>query len=557
MLTQVDFRGTREQWDAMCGEFSDFTVNQSYAWGEGRRPEGWSVARDVWQNGEGQVVAAATALRKRERGVRIVYLSRGPLVMRTGLPATEIERRFKLCIDGYRRRLKWGEVLVGEIYQSGAEISPPSLREAGLWPLFPTPGARAFSSLVQLNHNDALLAGASSNWRKLFRRSQELLDEVVSSSDPQQLLRARTLVARIEEEKNFRTTLTSELLGEVAASTTRLFYVEDDAGNMSAALLVAIRGSRASRLLAAVAPDEIRRHPGVGRVLEVSASRWAHDAGAKVYDLEGLSPRGSGVSDFKLGMRGELFTPGGLHAASRPAFLAAAYSLIKRRAWQTTLNTWRVSKAYFLQATSRRLTRGRTAWQRIRIYSRDMTARRTPEVRREVTTIILDRFDRGHFRHTLSSVPELWQHCQDLEPNVKECCVVVGKGGFALGYCFINWKGVPISELEVVFRLNDGEAYIYNGLVIPESRGMKLYPYILDQACLHARKHGAHTAIGVAHVGNAAALRGMEKVDFKFRREAKLVKLPGWKRLSFEPSVTPEGASRPWAGVPDDDSVAR
>jgi ribosomal protein S18 acetylase RimI-like enzyme len=554
MLTHVAFRGTREEWDALCGEFSDFTVNQSYAWGEGRRPEGWSVARDVWKDAEGRVVAVATALRRRVRGIRIVYLSRGPVVVRSELPAAEIERRFKLCIEGYRRRLKWGEVLIGEIYQSGAEVSPPSLAEAGLVPLFPKPGARVFSSLVHLSDRDSLLSGASSNWRKLYRRSQDLLDEVVSSSDPQLLIRARELVARIEASKDFHTNLTPVLLREVAAGTARLFYMADEDGNMSAALLVAIRGRRASRLLAAVAPDEIRKHPGVGRVLEVSASRWAHDAGATVYDLEGLSPGGGGVSDFKLGMRGELFTPGGTHAASRPALLAAIYSIVKRRAWRTPLNTWRVSKIYFLQSMSRRLTRGRAAWQRIRIYARDMTVRRSPEVRRDVTTIILDRFDREHFRHTLSSVPELWRHCRDLEPGVKECCVVVGKSGFALGYCFVHWKEVRIPELEVAFPRSGGEAYIYNGLVIPESRGMKLYPYLLDQACLYARKQGAHTVVAVIHVGNIAPIRSVEKIDFRYRREAKLVKLGGWKRLRYEPIPPAGAADRPWAGPPDDGS---
>ena len=539
-LKRVDFQGSWEEWDILGSGFSDFTMNQSYAWGEGRKADGWSVSRDLWLGESGEVAGMATALRMRVRGVRLLYISRGPVVFRNGISPEVVEAGFEACISGYRASLRWGEVFVCVVYPSPGQISPDAIRESGLLPLFPASGEYDFSAIVHLKERDSLLQGASSNWRKLFRRSKALLDEVRSSDGTAMFLNARDLVAQLEEKKGFTTTLTPALIRAVARTRARLFYLESESGQMVAALLIALCGRRASRFLAGVAPGEARKHPGIGRVLEVAASRWAFDSGVYEYDLEGIGLRNPGVSDFKKGMRGHMFAISGTHVVSRPAILAQAYSALKRRQWSQARDIWRISKTYFGQLYLRRLSGRRLVWEGLRLYRRNLAEKLPAQQRPGYTLVCMDRFDRSAFEYRLSTVRHLWPRLLRLEPEVLEFCAVIDKEGLAAAYAFLAWKRAIIPEIDSEVPLKDGEVYIMDGYVLPEHRGQRLHSYMLDQICARLRRRGFRAALGAVNPANIPPRRNIERAGFVPAQDARFRKIGRWSSVRWTPPTRPE-----------------
>jgi len=531
-LTRVAFAGTAAEWDHSCSSFTDFTLTQSYAWGQGRTGDGWQVNRDQWLDHRGEPVAMATVLRKRKFGIRLVYISRGPLVFRKGMTEKEAEGRWKQCLESYQRALGWGEVLLCYVYESSARITPIAIRDAGLRPLFAATGEYAFSSFVALTSPDALLQRASSDWRNRFRRSEALLARVKQSCEPEDCLRARRLVARLEARKKFTTTVSESLLRSIAANA-HLFYLESDTGEMTAALLVAVAGGRAARLMAGVDPDEARRHPGIARVLEVAFSRWAFEQGILVYDLEGLNPYNRGVFDFKNGLRGSMFSPAGMHACSRPALLAKLYAALKQRRWRTPLDIWRVSKTYFAQLLCLRLSRGRIGWLKMRIYKRDLPAKRPGQGRTGFTLLSLDHFDPLNFEYRLSTVRDIWDQCHDLRRGAKECLALLNEHGYAVGYGFLYWGHAELPEISTVLPLEEQDVYISTCFVIPEYRGRRLYAYLLDQMCAYARRHGARAATIAVNSANRISVRGIESAGFVLEKETTWIRFGGRPKLSW------------------------
>lgn len=535
LFRRVPFHGSAQQWDELCARFDDFTVNQSYAWGEGRRSDGWDVRRDLWLDESGELCAAATVLRKRVYGVPLTYISRGPLVVQSGLPPSVAEARFAACTAAYRRGLRPGEVLVCAVYQTAAEIAPDAVHQAGLRPLFPAYGELKFSSLVRLDEPDALVRGASSDWRKLYRRSEGLLGRVRESSTVEDFLRARALVARLEAHKGFTTTLSPGLLRAFGEARSQLFYLENERGEMAAALMLAIAGRRASRLMAGVAPDETREHKGIGRVLEVAASRWAFSAGASWYDLEGMSPRNPGVTNFKVGMRGEAFMPHGTFAASRPAFLAAILSWAKRRPWREAIAAWRSSKSYFLGLAIRSLTGGRIAWRTIKIYRLELGERPEAPVRSEVRPVFFDGFDRRDFHHRLGTLRTLWRDFSELRRGEKECCVLLGKEGFAVAYGFFYGRRLPLPEIGAEFALPAGEAYISQCYVLPDYRGRRLYPHLLEQIGVELGRRGVRVVRIASDAANRSSIRGIERAGFVESHRAAYRRIGSWRVVRWAP----------------------
>jgi len=532
-LTRVAFSGNAADWDDLGSRFCDFTINQSWAWAEGRRADGWSVSRDVWTDSEGEAVALATALRIRWNGLRVLYLSRGPVVFRDGATIEDAEALFTACVADYRATLRLGELFVCHVYQSSAQVSPAALRASGLLPLFPSSSDYNLSSLIHLRERDAVVQGASSDWRKLFRRSSALLDSVKTSDNVRMFLQARDLVSELEMTKGFSTSLTPALVTAVSRARARLFYLETESGRMMAALIVALCGRRASRFLAGVAADDSRRHPGIGRVLEVAGSRWAYDSGATHYDVEGINPCHPGVSDFKKGMRGEPFAPAGPHIASRPAFLARAASIVKRRPWRQAWDIWRTSKVYFGQLYLRRLTGGRLGWERLRLYRRSLEERIPIEDSPGYSFVLLDRFDRDEFGYRLSTVRHLWARAQELTPGSLELLVITDRYGLTAAYAFLAWGRSDVPELDDELRLEKDEVYINDCVVLREHRGRRLYTYMLDRACSLLKRRDVRSALIAAHPANVPSCRGIERSGFVVDCEAHHLKIGPWRSLRW------------------------
>jgi len=540
VLRRVDFQGSWEEWDRIGLDFSDFTVNQSYGWGEGRTADGWGVFRHLWLDADERVVALATSLRKRVRGIRLVYISRGPVVLKDGVTHEVAQASFRDCIASYRATLRWGDMLVCVVYQSPGQITPATIAESGLLPLFPSGAPFGLSAIVHLKERDSLVQQASSDWRKLFRRSSALLDRVKTSDDPAMFLVARDLVGRLEAKKGFRTALTPDLIRAVGRQRARLFYLETDSGEMMACLMVVLCGRRASRFLAGVAPDKAREHKGIGRVLEVAASRWAFESGVYDYDLEGMSPLSRGVSDFKRGMRGEMFAPSGTHVLSRPDVLGRLYSASKRRRWAPALDAWRSSKIYFLQLCLRHLSQGFLVWESLRLYRRSLDEHVPGDERPGYKLKCWDRFEPSDLSYSLSTVRHLWPKLKRLEPGSLELCALVDDYGLVAAYAFLSWNRATLPEIDNVFPLDDGQVYINDCVVLPRHRGKRLYPYMLDQISHRLKLRTFRTALIAANPAHRSSVRGIEDCGFRIDRSFRYRRVGPWKVMRGDSPVLSE-----------------
>jgi len=532
--TLEEFWGPAPRWDSLAAQFDDFTPMQSYAWAEARASEGWSVRRDLWRDEAGEVVAAATSLARQRFALRIRYMSRGPLILRRGLPRTEAQRVLVTCIAEYRRRLGWGEILVCSLYPTLAEIGPEAIAGSGLRPLFPRIDRHAFSSIVPVSDADAWLDRASSDWRNRLHRSEALLADVRQSDSLDVIRRARRLVAGLERDKGFSTSMPDGLLRGLSASGARVFYLEDATGDMTAAVLVAVAGRRAFRVMAGVAPEEIRKHPGAGRVLEVAVTRWCHGAGLADYDLEGLDPANRGVWDFKAGMRGTMFASAGLHAVSRPRALAAALSYYRRRGWTTMAHLARTSPGYFVATACRLASRGRLDARRMVVYRKRLDEGRAGDNPPGFTFAVLDELDPELFRYRLSTVRDLWSRIEALRKDENECGVVWARDGYAAAYGFLRRATAPLPELGVTLPLGSREGYIYDCFVLPQFRGRRLYPFLLRQICAHARRRGLDSALIAVDAANVPSARGIEAAGFRRHRSARYHRFGPLSSLAWE-----------------------
>jgi ribosomal protein S18 acetylase RimI-like enzyme len=540
-LRREEFSGTADAWDRLCAGFAEFSVNQTWAWAEGRRDEGWAVRRDVWRDPEGRVVSAATVLSRRKLGVRLRYVSRGPLVLARNLEPQEAERRLTAVLAAYRRELGVGEAMVFALYQTHADIGSAALRRVGLVPLQSRSSAFGFSSVVRATGPDSLLEGASSDWRKLYRRSAQLAERIESTSDAEAYVRAREVVARIEQAKGFRTNLTPALLRSVGRLPSRLFCVREE-GEIVAVLLVAAAGTRTSRLMAAVAPGLTREHPGIGRVLEVAAARWAWEVGAADYDLEGWSPFLRGVSEFKQGMRGRPFAFAGAWGFSRPALPMRLASWAMRKPWAAWGRFWRMSRGYAVQLALRGASGGAVRWETYRLYRRDFDAGWSPAPLGRHRVVLLDRFDREDFRFRLGTVHWLAESLAELEPRRRECAVLLGPDGHAVAYARVTWGRADLQELGLVEDLDPSVAYVHDVVVLPEFRGKGLAPLLLDHLCADLRRRGATAALALVHEENSASVRSFERVGFRPARKAELRRVGPWRRLAWAEAVAPAEA---------------
>jgi ribosomal protein S18 acetylase RimI-like enzyme len=151
--------------------------------------------------------------------------------------------------------------------------------------------------------------------------------------------------------------------------------------------------------------------------------------------------------------------------------------------------------------------------------------------------VVLDRPDAEAFRYRLSTVRELWPRMADLAPKSLECLALLGPDGYAVGYGFLAWGTARMPEIAFDWPLPPGEAYVHDCVILPEFRGRRLYGYLLDHLCRHARRHGATRALIAVDAGNVPSVRGIERAGFQRDREAAFRRAWSWRRVRWIPTT--------------------
>ena len=168
----------RDQWESLFAQVSLPHFPQSWAYGEGKRSQGWSVERLQFDSAEGPV-ALCQVLVKRVLGLPIAArINRGPLFLRN--PAEDL--RFAV-LHALRKRWRFGRrglllMAPALLFDAG---SSTLLRAAGFTP---RKDGGWGSALIDLQASlEAIRAGLSSKWRNHLNASLKAGISVRVSAD--------------------------------------------------------------------------------------------------------------------------------------------------------------------------------------------------------------------------------------------------------------------------------------------------------------------------------------------------------------------------------------
>jgi GNAT superfamily N-acetyltransferase len=90
-------------------------------------------------------------------------------------------------------------------------------------------------------------------------------------------------------------------------------------------------------------------------------------------------------------------------------------------------------------------------------------------------------------------------------------CYVAWLDGQVVGYGWVADAGAAIGELDLAFRLDSRDRYLWDFVTLPAWRGRGLYPHLL-QAILRAEEGGRFWIINAPE--NVASARGIAKAGF-------------------------------------------
>jgi lipid II:glycine glycyltransferase (peptidoglycan interpeptide bridge formation enzyme) len=160
---------SRTEWEALFAHAPQPRFTQSWAYGEGKRAEGWQIERLVFRDGEGPT-ALCQVLVKRPMGLPVARINRGPVFLRESLTSAD---RLQV-LRALRRRWRFGlrgPLLIAPDLLAGDE-STAMLREAGFWRRRASGWQSSRLDLtLPLEELHRRLAG---DWRTKIRRAEKL-----------------------------------------------------------------------------------------------------------------------------------------------------------------------------------------------------------------------------------------------------------------------------------------------------------------------------------------------------------------------------------------------
>jgi len=288
-----------DEWDALCGGFTDAEFTQSFAWGEARRPDGWVPLRVALRDGA-DVVAAAQCLIKSRYGLQLVYCPRGPVWQKAAGGDDALGR----LLDALIARLPRA-VLVCDWYVDRDTISEAVLSRRGFRPV----GAGMTAHLDLRQDLAAIRAGFHKKWRNDLHKGEESAITITRHGASERLDDLYQLAGTTAIRKGFVVgvpePVAQRFVPTFSGDAVVFAATAADGVLVSAALMVRFH-QRAGYLVGASVPStHASFQRGASNLIQWTALQWAQAAGAVTYNLEGLDPAGNpGVFHFKDRMGG-------------------------------------------------------------------------------------------------------------------------------------------------------------------------------------------------------------------------------------------------------------
>ncbi|MFA7342835.1 MAG: peptidoglycan bridge formation glycyltransferase FemA/FemB family protein [Terrimicrobiaceae bacterium] len=298
MLTWKTWDGIGDEWDENLLKFPDYTVYQSFSWGEHRGAFGWCPVRMVGEENGSVVCAAQVLVRHLPLGIKFAWIPGGPV----GAPAIwagEFPKALQAALGCrllYCRANNMRPDDPLEVQEMSAYWRrPESCLHTGLSAAYIPAGSEA-----------ERVGRTSKNWGRNLRRAQKQGNTVRLWESPEPETMHRVYL-EMQEYKSLGEQFSREALASILNRFGKQCVVvrcDDGDGNLLAFRGALLFGDRGWDIFAATST--------VGRKVYAShAAFWelmnrCIGLGVKWYDMSGVDPeRGKGVYDFKKGTGAE------------------------------------------------------------------------------------------------------------------------------------------------------------------------------------------------------------------------------------------------------------
>ncbi len=295
MLVWTRWEGEAEQWDAIVLRMPDFTVFQSYAWGEHRARFGWSPLRLLAHDGAQIIAVAQVFIRRYPFGIGVAWIPGGPLGKES---VWNSAFRQTVCKEA---GIKFIYLRLNVMSIHNYEIVEAMINNG--W----SRTSRPLSSGLSLEYSPSLSEGqrmlqCSGNWRHNLRRSfkRSLHTSVWSTPDSYEMMKAYEVM---QDLKNLAAQTSIEEIDSILSAFGKQCLIvrcDDESGELLALRGAIIMGPKAWDIFAVSSPAGRKVYASHASFWELM-SQCAH-RGVVCYDMGGADPISNrGVYDFKKG----------------------------------------------------------------------------------------------------------------------------------------------------------------------------------------------------------------------------------------------------------------
>jgi hypothetical protein len=287
--------GGQETWDSLLLKHSDFTIYQSYAWGEHRAKFGWQPLRLVLQEDNEIKVMAQVLLRRFPLSIGLAWIPGGPI--------GKIEswgKHFQHAISQVTG-LKFVYCRINSMHSYFQDDESMLLEEGWVRSRY-TINSGLSLNYFPSNDEGTRMLQCSKNWRHNLRRAtkRKIHSYLWENPHPAEMIAA---YSKMEEHKQLKQQTSLEQIESIRAafgSNCILVRCDDEEGNLLAFRGALLLGGKGWDMYAATTPE--------GRKLYASHSAFwelmtqCSIKKIKWYDMSGVDPiKNPGVANFKKG----------------------------------------------------------------------------------------------------------------------------------------------------------------------------------------------------------------------------------------------------------------
>lgn len=113
-------------------------------------------------------------------------------------------------------------------------------------------------------------------------------------------------------------------------------------------------------------------------------------------------------------------------------------------------------------------------------------------------------------------------------------CFLAEKNGDVVSFTWFSFDDVYIHELERIMRINSDSVYAYGSYVVPEYRGLRIFPETFVEGLDYLFQNGIIQIYSLINPRNIPSQRAVKKIGFRKIGEITLVKMFNSRRYKYK-----------------------